>query len=86
MYKRLLVPLDGSSNAEQALPHAIALAKLLSAKLVLLRILEPFPPIRSMAPASIRTIKQQAKAWAEEYFEKVTNDLQDEGIPVDWFI
>ena len=30
MYKRVLIPLDGSSLAEQALPHAIAQAKQLS--------------------------------------------------------
>ena len=30
MYKRILVPLDGSDNAYYALEHAIALAKVLT--------------------------------------------------------
>ena len=36
MYKRVLIPLDGSSLAEQALPHAIAQAKQFHAELILL--------------------------------------------------
>jgi nucleotide-binding universal stress UspA family protein len=38
MYKRMLVPLDGSTLAEGVLPHVEALAKSLGADLVLLRV------------------------------------------------
>jgi len=41
MYKRILLPLDGSALAEQALPHAFAQAKQFQAELILLKILEP---------------------------------------------
>ncbi|KRL94689.1 universal stress protein [Levilactobacillus hammesii] len=40
MYKRLLVPLDGSSNANEALKTAIALAQDWHAKLVLLHVID----------------------------------------------
>ena len=42
MLKKLLVPLDGSKLAEQALPYAKTLAKKHEAELMLIRILPPF--------------------------------------------
>jgi nucleotide-binding universal stress UspA family protein len=80
MYKHILVPLDGSVTAEQALSHAISLARLSGAKLILIRILEPFPPVRSMSPADIRRVKQQAREWAEEYFERISVDLGEQNV------
>ena len=41
MYKRILVPLDGSAFAEHALPAAIAIARLTNAALHLVRVHEP---------------------------------------------
>jgi len=80
MFKRILVPLDGSSTAEEAIPHAITFANISEAKLVLLRILEPFPPVRSMSPAELKKVKQRAREWAEDYFERISIDLQKQGI------
>jgi nucleotide-binding universal stress UspA family protein len=39
--KKLLVPLDGSKVSEQALPHAITLARAAGAQLTLLHVLDP---------------------------------------------
>jgi nucleotide-binding universal stress UspA family protein len=80
MCKRILVPLDGSVIAEQALSHAIGLARFSGAKLILIRILEPFPPVRSMSPADIRRVLQQAREWAEEYFERISMDLGEQNV------
>ncbi|MGF1504422.1 MAG: universal stress protein [Anaerolineae bacterium] len=41
MYKRVLVPLDGSGRAEAILPHVEALAKAYDSTIVLLRVIEP---------------------------------------------
>jgi nucleotide-binding universal stress UspA family protein len=38
MYKRIMVPLDGSDLAQTALPHALELCRALSATLVLLHV------------------------------------------------
>jgi len=43
VYERILVPLDGSLDAEAALPMARSLASRLSAELILLRVDEPIP-------------------------------------------
>lgn len=45
MYRSLLVPLDGSASAEQALPLALSLARRAGAKLNLVSVQVPFPPI-----------------------------------------
>jgi nucleotide-binding universal stress UspA family protein len=38
MYKKILVPLDGSASAEKALPHIYGLAERTNAEIVLLRL------------------------------------------------
>ena len=43
VYTRLLVPLDGSELAEEALPYAKTLGKGLGVRIELLRVVEPPP-------------------------------------------
>src|SRR5678815_970641 len=43
--KHVLVPLDGSTLSEEVLPHAAALAKCGSARITLLRIVQPVEPV-----------------------------------------
>ena len=82
MYKRVLIPLDGSALAEQALPHAIAQARHFQAELILLRVLEPFPHARGMSLGDLERIKQQASTWAREYLERLAADVRQQGITV----
>jgi nucleotide-binding universal stress UspA family protein len=80
MYKRILLPLDGSATSEQALPHAIAQAKQFGAMLILLRVLEPLPHVRGMSVGDIATIKQQTTEWAQEYLDQLVANAQERGI------
>ena len=80
MYKRVLIPLDGSALAEQALPHAIALAKHCQAELILLRVVEPFPHARGMSLANLERTREQTHTWALEYLERLAADVQQEGV------
>jgi nucleotide-binding universal stress UspA family protein len=80
MYKRILLPLDGSAMAEQALPNAIAQAEQFGAILILLRVLEPFPHIRGMSAADMESIKQQASQWAHAYLDKLVTDIREKGV------
>jgi nucleotide-binding universal stress UspA family protein len=61
MYTRVLSPLDGSAWAEQALPHTIAQAKHFQAKLILLKVAQPFPHARGMPPADLERIREQTQ-------------------------
>jgi nucleotide-binding universal stress UspA family protein len=82
MYKRVLVPLDGSELAEEALPHAVAQARRFQAELILLRVVEPFAQGRGISLAGMEQIRQQTHAWAHEYLEPIAADIQQEGISV----
>ena len=82
MYKRILIPLDGSALAEQALPHAIAQAKHSQAELILLRVVEPFAHARGMSLSNLEQIRQQAHTWAREYLESLAADIQEQGVLV----
>lgn len=45
MYRRILVPLDGSSRAEAIMPHVENLAHCYNATVIFLQVLEPEPTI-----------------------------------------
>ena len=51
MYKRILVPVDGSDTATRGLQEAIGLAADLKAKLILLHVIDDFPLLVEMASA-----------------------------------
>jgi nucleotide-binding universal stress UspA family protein len=82
MYKRVLLPLDGSPLAEQAMPHAIAQASHSQAELILLRVIEPYTRGTGLSLADHERIRQQAKTWAREYLERIAADVQQQGVRV----
>jgi nucleotide-binding universal stress UspA family protein len=86
MYKRILLPLDGSAMAEQALPHALAQAEHFGAELVLLRVLEPFPHARGISASDLTSIRQQTDEWTREYLDRLAADLCDRGFAVETVI
>lgn len=73
----VLVPLDGSRLAEQALGPAAELARLLLAPCTLLRVLEPFGLAAGPAPP-----EEVRCAAAGAYLETVADRLRGHGLPV----
>ena len=86
MYKRILIPLDGSPLAEQALPHAIALAEHFHSELVLLRVLIPLPSIVTTTEAALQRASEEAAIFAREYLDRVAAGVQELGITVQMVI
>ena len=82
MYKRVLIPLDGSALAEQALPHAIAQAGHFEAELVLLLVLEPFPQAGILWQDDVKRAEKQAVRQAQDYLEDIAATIQDRGLVV----
>ena len=81
MYKRILVPLDGSKLAEQALPHAAVHAEQFGSEIVLLKVLGPLPePTMAGRPAFINAESASAQL-AQDYLEGVAAQLQGSGPP-----
>ena len=82
MYNRILLPLDGSPLAEQALPHAIAIAERFQSELILLRVLIPLPKPLATAEAAIQRAEKERTVFVREYMEGVAADVQDHGVTV----
>lgn len=78
MYRKILVPLDGSSLAKAALPYAVELAGVTNGEIILLRaaLAHTFPG----ADASEAQIA--AVAEAEEYLAPLAQELRDRGLGV----
>jgi nucleotide-binding universal stress UspA family protein len=79
MYKKVLVPLDGSKLAECVLPHMEALAKgCQAASIQFVQVYAPFqiPPSMEAVPlkqAEIDAISAQGKKVAEDYIQGVAS-------------
>ncbi|HXH10598.1 MAG TPA: universal stress protein [Alphaproteobacteria bacterium] len=76
MYKRILVPLDGSTLAEGVLPHVTELAKSLGAEVVLLRVAfaHIFPGADPIA-TQVTAVQE-----AEDYVTELAKKLQEQGV------
>ena len=81
IYRRILLPLDGSPLAEQAMPHAIAQAERFQGELILLKVLPPLPE-RSMSSPGRRQAEDLSAQLAREYLEGVAAGIRDQGIAV----
>jgi nucleotide-binding universal stress UspA family protein len=77
MYKRILLTLDGSELAEQALPHAVTQAERFRSELVLLRVVGPFPQAGVLWQEDIKRTEKQAIAQAQNYLERIAITIQD---------
>lgn len=85
MASRILVPLDGSTLAEHALPCATALAQELPAELILLRAVSVPPDLQelleNMAPETPALV-QRLKSQAQDYLQKISSQLEETGLDV----
>ena len=82
MYKRILVPLDGSALAESAVPHAIAQAMCFQAELLLVRVLEPLAESVGKALPGIDQAEEWTRQMASDYLEQVAARALNAGIAV----
>jgi len=85
MYKRILIPLDGSPRAEAILPQTIELAARLDAELMLLRVFEPdFSQVDPYGhpPEFYDALLENCQDEATSYLEKIRDDLIKKGLRV----
>jgi nucleotide-binding universal stress UspA family protein len=83
MYKKILVPLDGSPLAEAVLPHAQELAKLGNGEIVILRVAaEPAAEFAFSDPALADSVVKRLEEEAKAYMETEIAKLQKEGAKV----
>jgi nucleotide-binding universal stress UspA family protein len=82
MYKKILVPLDGSELAKKALDHIEPLAKIFDAEIFLFQVV-PFMPIYG-SPELVTPliIDEKQKESAEEYLANLSDELKERGFKV----
>ncbi len=89
MYRKILVPLDGSELAEKVLPHVEALARCMGAEVILLRVpvfayesavamLAPY----GIAQPSLPDLREDVLKDAASYLNKLKSDLCARGLKV----
>lgn len=81
MYKRAVVPLDGSAVAETILPFILEIAGPLDMEVVLLRVVQPLPPIvvEGSRPVVAEAVEAQ-QLDAEEYLAALAAELRNKGV------
>lgn len=82
MHKRVLLPLDGSSLAEHALPYAVEQAKRFRSELILLRATGSSLKSSGLLPTELGGGHEQIGAWARDYLESVATWVRTQGVPV----
>jgi nucleotide-binding universal stress UspA family protein len=82
MYKKILVPLDGSELAKKALDHAEKLAKTFDAEIILFQVV-PFMPIYG-SPELVTPliVDEKQKEAAEKYLADLAEDIKKRGLKV----
>jgi nucleotide-binding universal stress UspA family protein len=84
MYKRALVPLDGSPIAEAIIPFILEIAGPLDMEVVLLRVVEPIPPIALEGSRHIEVEDVELRrTHAEEYLAPIAVELRNTGVRVE---
>jgi nucleotide-binding universal stress UspA family protein len=83
MYKRILVPLDGSELAEQVLPDITQLAGCTGAQVALVRIpSEPLYDYLVPDPEVALEMRRDIELGAETYLEEIASELRSMGLDV----
>jgi nucleotide-binding universal stress UspA family protein len=80
MYKRILVPLDGSELAKKALDHAEKLAETFDAEIILFQVV-PFMPICYGSPELVipLIVDEKQKEAAERYLTNLAEEMKKRG-------
>ena len=78
MYKRILVPLDGSTLAEQALPNALEIARCMNSEILLMRV--SLAEVYVMSPAGAgalypEDVLKQERQAAVDYLKHIKAQL-----------
>lgn len=79
MLDHILVPLDGSSLAEDAIPHGVAVASAFNSQLTLLRVVEQPDHTGSIDPLDWHIEKTEA----DSYLDSIAADLREDKIHVE---
>ena len=81
MFKKILVPLDGSELAAKVLPKVAEMAKTFKAKVTLIHVCYT-PMVGEATPGVIKAAEPLEHKWCAAFLGKTAKDLQDQGLEV----
>src|SRR4030042_1057764 len=79
MYKKMLVPLDGSELAKKALDHAKELAKTYGAEIILFQVVHFMPMYGSPELVTPLIVDERQKEAAERYLTNLAEEMKTRG-------
>ena len=86
MFKKILVPIDGSEIAAKVLPKVVELANTFKAKVTLFHVC--YSGVGAMVgqatPQVMKTAEAQEQKFCETFLAKAGGDLKNQGLDVDW--
>jgi nucleotide-binding universal stress UspA family protein len=81
MYEKILVPLDGSPTALRGFEEAVALARALGSKLVLMHVIDTFPVAVEMVPTTTwQEISDGLRQQGETLLAKASETAANHGV------
>jgi nucleotide-binding universal stress UspA family protein len=81
MFKKILVPLDGSKFSEAVLPYVRSLAQAHQAEVYVLQVTEPLrPSLYPQGVALLEPVVRELRAEANAYIHKMATTLNDQDI------
>jgi nucleotide-binding universal stress UspA family protein len=81
MYKRALIPLDGSPVAESIVPFILEIAGPLDMQVTLVRVIVPSPPVAIEGAVAIDDV-EKLRDEAETYLAAAASELRAKGLRV----
>ena len=82
MYKKILIPLDGSELAIKALDHAEKLAKTFDAEIILFQVVSFMPIYGSPELVTPLIVDEKQREAAEKYLADLAEDMKKRGLKV----
>lgn len=79
MYKKILIPLDGSELAKKALDHAEKLAKAFDAEMILFQIVPLLPIYGAPELVTPFVLDEKQREAAERYLTNLVEELKKKG-------
>lgn len=83
MFNKILVPLDGSENAEKVIPFVITEAQKHDAQIIIIRVIPPLRPALMSIPLVVEKVDQDIEGIVQAYLDRITTSLRTQGLRVE---
>ena len=80
MYRHILIPTDGSKQAEHGVAHGLALAKSLGAKVSVIFVVEPFSEMTGRFLEAVARYAELRKEQATSVLDRAANAAKEAGV------